>query len=138
LHWDLRDFVKKFSYSDELQSLAEKEEEMKKMMLAIGVSFTLFASALTAAAAPFIGPAIGAMAGDMAALAQIYSNNAGRQAAFKNLADKIIKAGKQIAAKGDKLDPVAGVINNGYIGLQNLVTTLDPAKDTSVHILANL
>jgi hypothetical protein len=134
VHADMRDFVRKFSYADEQQSIAQMREQHRNMILALIMSITLLTCAAVEVAteAPAVGPAVAA--GGIVGLA--FAKTAAQVARIDSVVLPIVKWSPIMGKQAESLSPVAGIINSAYIGLQNLAVTFDPVKDTLVHTLA--
>jgi hypothetical protein len=129
LHLDVRDFVKRFSFADEQQTIAEMEAQLRKMILAMITAFVLLASA--AVAGMQLVP--NALLGTERLAGALFSQ--GANMAKKTLAP-LQPFAEQSKSLGDILSPVSTLVSGGYIGLQGIAVTFDPIKDTSVHTLA--
>ena len=126
LHWDIRHFVQKYTYADELQDLAERRVRILKMVLAIIGAATLLAGAATAGAALVMG-----MAAETAGVAALIAAEAGTAASISRTFYNIGRAADAIAKPmGAIKDPIGGIIASGYIGVQQMVTAIDPITDT--------
>jgi hypothetical protein len=134
LHADIRDFVRKFSYADEQQSIAQMKEQHLKMILALIMSITLLSCAAVEAMSdvPVVGPVMAL--GGIVGLA--FAKTAAQVARIDRVVLPTVKWSSIMGKQAENLSPVAGIINSGYIGLQNLAVTFDPVKDTLVHTLA--
>jgi hypothetical protein len=123
----VKDFVAKFTYADEQQTIAQMKEQHRKMILALIMSMTLLVCA--AISGMTLMPVVGGGAAVGGIIGHRFATSAAQVAAIDKSVKPII-SWTTTAAKVKGLDPVAGLINNGYIGLQNLAVTFDPVKDT--------
>jgi hypothetical protein len=127
LSLDVKDFVAKLTYADEQQTIAQMKEQHRKMILALVMSMILlvFATISGMTLMPVVGggAAIGGIIGHQ------FATSAAQVAAIDKLVKPLI-SWTTTEGKIKGLDPVAGLITNGYIGLQNLAVTFDPVKDT--------
>jgi hypothetical protein len=127
LSLDVKDFVAKFTYADEQQTIAQMKEQHRKMILALIMSMTLLVCA--AISGMTLMPVVGGGAAVGGIIGHRFATSAAQVAAIDKVVKSII-SWTTTAGKVKGLDPVAGLINNGYIGLQNLAVTFDPVKDT--------
>jgi hypothetical protein len=97
------------------------------MILALIMSMTLLVCA--AISGMTLMPVVGGGATIGGIIGHQFATSAAQVAAIDKLVKPLI-SWTTTAGKIKGLDPVAGLINNGYIGLQNLAVTFDPVKDT--------